>query len=330
MVMGCADRNREKVPAINLSDLDTTCSPAVDFYQYATGGWQKNNPLKPEYARFSSFDILNENTENRLNELFKEMTEMKTAKGTVEQKISDIYKMGLDSARLNAEGFAPVQKYLDQVYAVNDKASLVKLVADMHNEGLSPFFGAFVMADLMNSDMQILYLTQSGLGIGDRDYYLDPASAEIKQGYLNFLTRVFGLAGVPEPEMAAANALDVETQIATASWTRVQERDMEKIYNPTNTPALEKAYDGFDFTSYFAARNIADQDKLVVCEPSFFEAFSKYFAEADINVLKDYLAGQLIQDACGAVSDDFYDASFDFFSKQMTGVTQQKPRWKGQ
>ena len=135
MVMGCADRNREKVPAINLSDLDTTCSPAVDFYQYATGGWQKNNPLKPEYARFGSFDILNENTENRLNELFKEMTEMKTAKGTVEQKISDIYKMGLDSARLNAEGFAPVQKYLDQVYAVNDKASLVKLVADMHNEG---------------------------------------------------------------------------------------------------------------------------------------------------------------------------------------------------
>lgn len=328
MVMGCADRNREKVPAINLSDLDTTCSPAVDFYQYATGGWQKNNPLKPEYARFGSFDILNENTENRLNELFKEMTEMKTAKGTVEQKISDIYKMGLDSARLNAEGFAPVQKYLDQVYAVNDKASLVKLVADMHNEGLSPFFGAFVMADLMNSDMQILYLTQSGLGIGDRDYYLDPASAEIKQGYLNFLTRVFGLAGVPEPEKAAANALDVETRIATASWTRVQERDMEKIYNPTNTPALEKAYDGFDFTSYFAARNIADQDKLVVCEPSFFEAFSKYFAEADINVLKDYLAGQLIQDACGAVSDDFYDASFDFFSKQMTGVTQQKPRWK--
>lgn len=328
MVMGCADRNREKVPAINLSDLDTTCSPAVDFYQYATGGWQKNNPLKPEYARFGSFDILNENTENRLNELFKEMTEMKTAKGTVEQKISDIYKMGLDSARLNAEGFAPVQKYLDQVYAVNDKASLVKLVADMHNEGLSPFFGAFVMADLMNSDMQILYLTQSGLGIGDRDYYLDPASAEIKQGYLNFLTRVFGLAGVPEPEKAAANALDVETQIATASWTRVQERDMEKIYNPTNTPALEKAYGGFDFTSYFAARNIADQDKLVVCEPSFFEAFSKYFAEADINVLKDYLAGQLIQDACGAVSDDFYDASFDFFSKQMTGVTQQKPRWK--
>ena len=329
MAAGCtAGGNTEKVKAIDLSYLDTTCSPAQDFYQYATGGWQKNNPLKPEYARFGSFDSLNENNEKRLNDLFKEMTQLTAAKGTVEQKISDIYKMGLDSARLNAEGFAPVKKYLDQVLAVNDKAELVRLIADMHDNGISPFFGAFVMSDLMDSDSQILYIGQGGLGIGDRDYYTEPANEEIKKGYQNFLVRIFELAGMPKPEAAAVNTLTVEDTLAVNSWTSIQERDMEKLYNPMSTAELEAAYPGFDFKAYFAARNIPDQAKLNVNEPSFFEGFSRYFADADLNVLKEYVAGQLIQDACGSISDDFYDASFDFFSKQMSGVTEQKPRWK--
>ena len=328
MATGCAESQHGKVSGIDLSYLDTTCSPAKDFYQYATGGWQKNNPLKPEYARFGSFDVLNENNEKRLNDLFKEMSEMSAKKGSVEQKISDIYKMGLDSTRLNAEGFTPVKKYLDQLLSVNDKSELVRLIADMHDNGVSSFFGTFVMSDLMDSDSQILYIGQGGLGIGDRDYYTDPKNAEIKEGYRNFLMKVFELAGMPKPEAAAVNALSVEDTLAIHSWTSVQERDMEKLYNPMSTAELETAYPGFDFKAYFAARSIPDQAKLNVNEPSFFEAFSKYFAEADLNVLKEYVAGQLIQDACGSISDDFYDASFDFFSKQMSGITQQKPRWK--
>ncbi len=328
MATGCAESQHGKVSGIDLSYLDTTCSPAKDFYQYATGGWQKNNPLKPEYARFGSFDVLNENNEKRLNDLFKEMSEMSAKKGSVEQKISDIYKMGLDSTRLNAEGFTPVKKYLDQLLSVNDKAELVSLIADMHDNGVASFFGTFVMSDLMDSDSQILYIGQGGLGIGDRDYYTDPKNAEIKEGYRNFLMKVFELAGMPKPEAAAVNALSVEDTLAIHSWTSVQERDMEKLYNPMSTAELETAYPGFDFKAYFAARSIPDQAKLNVNEPSFFEAFSKYFAEADLNVLKEYVAGQLIQDACGSISDDFYDASFDFFSKQMSGITQQKPRWK--
>lgn len=328
LAAGCCGGNQEKVPALTLSNLDTTCAPGNDFYQYSTGGWQKNNPLKGEYSRFGSFDVLNENNEKRLNDLFSEMSKMTAAKGTVEQKISDLYKQGLDSVRLNAEGFAPVKKYLDQVYAVSDKEALVKLVAGLHTDGESAFFGTFVMSDLMDSDTQILYLGQGGLGIGDRDYYTEPENAEIKNGYENFLTRVFTLAGVENPQNAAANALAVEDVIAANSWTSVQERDMEKLYNPMSTAELEAAYPGFDFKAYFAARNIPDQARLNVDEPSFFEGFSRYFAEADLAMLKDYVAGQLVQGACGSISDDFYDASFDFFSRQMSGVTEQKPRWK--
>lgn len=119
----------EKVPAIDLANLDTTVSPAADFYRYSTGGWQKNHPLKPEYARFGSFDQLRENNVKRLNDLFAEMGTLKTEKGSVEQKISDLYKQGLDSTRLNAEGAAPLKEYVDGIYAAADKEALVKVIA---------------------------------------------------------------------------------------------------------------------------------------------------------------------------------------------------------
>ena len=318
----------EKVPAIDLANLDTTVSPAVDFYQYSTGGWQKNNPLKPEYARFGSFDQLRENNVKRLNDLFAEMGTLKTEKGTVEQKISDLYKQGLDSTRLNAEGVAPLKKYVDEIYSAVDKEALVRIIAGLHNASESSFFGAYVMSDLADSDSQILYLGQGGLGIGDRDYYVEAENAEIKEGYRKFLAKVFTLTGVAEPEKAATDALVVEDVLAANSWTSVQERNIQAQYNPCSTEELVKNYPGFDWKLYFEARGIADQQKLIVAEPSFFKAFCEYFGGADLNVLKNYVAGQLIQGATGSLSDDFYAASFDFFSTQMSGIKEQKPRWK--
>jgi putative endopeptidase len=324
----CDQQKTASVPAIDLANLDTTVSPSVDFYRYSTGGWQKNNPLKPEYARFGSFDQLRENNVKRLNDLFAEMGTLKAAKGTVEQKISDLYKQGLDSTRLNAEGAAPLKKYVDEIYAVADKAALVKIIAGLHNVSESSFFGSYVMSDLADSDTQILYLGQGGLGIGDRDYYVEAENAAIKEGYRNFLAKVFALTGVAEPEKAATNALAVEDVLATNSWTSVQERNIQAQYNPCSTEELIKNYPGFDWKLYFETRGIADQQKLIVSEPSFFAAFAEYFDGADIDVLKDYVAGQLIQSATGSLSDEFYAASFDFFSSQMSGIKEQKPRWK--
>ncbi len=324
----CDQQKTASVPAIDLANLDTTVSPSVDFYRYSTGGWQKNNPLKPEYARFGSFDQLRENNVKRLNDLFAEMGTLKAAKGTVEQKISDLYKQGLDSTRLNAEGSAPLKKYVDEIYAAADKSALVKIIAGLHNVSESSFFGSYVMSDLADSDTQILYLGQGGLGIGDRDYYVEAENAAIKEGYRNFLAKVFALTGVAEPEKAAANALAVEDVLATNSWTSVQERNIQAQYNPCSTEELIKNYPGFDWKLYFETRGIVDQQKLIVSEPSFFAAFAEYFGGADIAVLKDYVAGQLIQSATGSLSDEFYAASFDFFSTQMSGIKEQKPRWK--
>jgi len=328
MLASCGTDKQAKVPAIDPTDMDLTVAPGEDFYLYCNGGWMQKNPLKPEYARYGAFDVVGENNQIRLNDLFKEMATMETVKGSVDQKISDLYKQGLDSTRLNAEGGAPLKKYLDQIYAVTDKAGIVDLVAEMHLSGESSFFGTGVESDLMDSNMQILYMGQGGLGIGNRDYYIDPANAEIKEGYRAFLAKVFTLSGIADPQKAADNALSVEDVLAQISWSSVENRDYNKIYNPMSTAQIAAAFKGFDFDAYFKAMGIPAQDKVIVQQPSFFEGFGKLFESTSVDVLKDYIAGQLIQGACSSMSDDYYAASFDFFSRQMSGVTEQRPRWK--
>ena len=329
MLAGCGTRQTEgTVPAIDLSNLDTTVSPAVDFYKYAVGGWQRKNPLKPEYARFGSFDVLRDSSEVRLNRLFGEMTEMTVEAGSSDEKIVILYKQGLDSAKLNAEGNAPLRNVLDEIYAVADRQGLAREIASLHDRGVNLFFGGYVGPDLLDSDSQIFYLGQGGLGIGDRDYYIDPANAAIKNGYRSFLEKIFTLSDVDYTVDAANNALAVEDALARHSWSKVRLRDIPAQYNTMSTARLEADYPGFDWKTYFSVRDIPDQEKLVVEQPSFFKAFCDYFAKADLKVLKDYVAGCVINGACGALNDEYYAASFDFYSRQMSGIEEQKPRWK--
>ena len=328
IVLSACGPKQAKVPAIDLTNLDTSVAPGDDFYQFATGGWQKKNPLKPEYARFGTFDQLSETNVERLNDLFAGMTTMKTEKGTVEQKISDLYKQGLDSVKLNQDGAAPLKGILDRIYSIKDKNGLVELVADMHNSGQGGFFGAYVGSDMVDSDSQILNFGQSGLGIGDRDYYIKPENAALKEGYRAFLEKIFALAGNPEPKKASMNALAVEDVLAENSWDSIKERDVEAQYNVYSSETLQKSFPGFDWNAYLTRRGIPEQKKLVVGEPDFFEKFGVYFANEDLAILKDYLAARVISGAASSLSDDFYAAYFDFFSTQMSGIKEQKPRWK--
>ena len=327
MLAACQPKEN-KVPALDPTDMDLAVAPGQDFYRYANGGWMAKNPLKPEYARFGSFDVLREKTIENLNELFAGMTKLSPESGTVEQKIVDLYKQGLDSTRLNAEGAAPIKKYLDELYAVADKKALASYLGKLNLVGEGGFFGGYVEADLMDSKTQVFYIGQGGLGMGDRDYYVDPANAELRKGYEAMLCKLFGLAGMDNPSQRAANAASIEDKLAEFSWTSVQNRDIAKIYNPMSSAQIFKAYPGFDFKAFCEAVGIPEQDKIVVEQPSFFEGFSKLFADSELEVLKDYLAAQIINGAAGSLSDDFYAASFDFYSTQMSGITEQKPRWK--
>ncbi len=328
MMLAACQPKETKAPALDPTDMDLSIAPGEDFYLYANAGWMKKNPLKPEYARFGSFDVLREQNVENLNALFSEMTEMNPEAGTVDQKIVDLYKQGLDSTRLNAEGAAPIRKYLDELYAVPDKKALAAHLGKLNLVGEGGFFGGGVEADLMDSKTQVFYLGQGGLGMGDRDYYVDPANAGLRKGYEAMLAKLFALAGLDNAEQRAANAAGIEDKLAEFSWTSVENRDLEKIYNPMSSAQIFKTFPGFDFKTFCEAMGIPAQDKIIVQQPSYFKGFSKLFKDTRIEVLKDYLAAQLISSAAGSLSDDFYAASFDFFSTQMSGVTEQKPRWK--
>jgi len=196
-MMSCNDKTA-KTPAIDPSNFDLSVAPNEDFYQYATGGWQAKNPLKPEFSRFGSFDVLRENNEVRINDLFQEMTKIEAAPGSVDQKISDLYKMGLDSVRLNKEGAEPVKADLAAIMQVEKGPALTKALTEMMLDVGNPLFAFGVMADLMDSNTNAFYLEQSGLGMGNRDYYLEESNAALKKGYeelLAKLLRPFGHGG---------------------------------------------------------------------------------------------------------------------------------------
>ena len=318
----------EKVPAIDMSYLDLSVAPGTDFNQYANGGWIKNNPLKAEYARFGSFDQLREDNVERLNGLFAEMSKLNPAKGSVDQKIVDLYKLGLDSTRLNAEGAEPVKDELRMIYSAADKKELVAVLAKLNLAGGGGFFGMGVDADLMDSNNQVLYLGQGGLGMGDRDYYVDAENAELHSKYQQMLEKLFTLSGEADAAARAENAVKLEDALASFSWTSVQNRDYTKLYNPMSTEEIAKTFKGFDFGSFFQAMGIPAQDKVIVEQPSFFEGFAKLFESSDLSQLQDYLAAHSLMSAAPYMSDDFYAAQFDFFSTAMSGVTEQKARWK--
>ena len=324
--VSCGQKN--KVPALDMSYLDPTVSPKADFYQYSTGGWQKNNPLRPEFSRYGSFDALREQAQENLNALFESMTTTKAEPGTVDQKISDLYKMALDSTTRNALGAEPIQPYIAQIQAVKTKDELAKLLGQMNVYGEGGFFGSGVEADLTNSDMRILYLGQGGLGMGDRDYYLLESNAALKEGYKKFLEKVLNLSGVQNAADIVAKDMAVEDAMANIFWTKEQNRNMAAIYNPMSTAEICKRWPELRFDKVCAEVGIPAQDKIIVQQPSYFDGLNKLFAKTDIETLKAYLLCSFISGQTGALSDDFYTASWEFFSHQMAGTQEQQPRWK--
>ena len=315
-------------PALDLSYLDTSTSPKVDFYQYSTGGWQANNPLRPEFSRYGSFDALREQAQENLNALFESMTTLETEPGTVEQKISDLYKMALDSTTRNNLGAQPIQKYIEEIRSIKSKEEMMTLLGKMNLYGEGGFMGFGVEADLTNSDMQVLYLGQGGLGMGDRDYYLKEENKALYQGYRDFLIKALELSGLEQAEKWADMDLVVENAMAKVFWSREQNRDMQAIYNPMSTEEICAKYPGLHFDLMCKAAGVPAQEKVIVEQPSYFEALSKMLQKQNLEFFKAYLLCQFVAGQCSALSDDFYTASWEFFSHQMAGAQEQQPRWK--
>ena len=331
MMTACATTgdNKAAVPAIDQNNFDESIARNDDFYQWATGGWQKNNPLKPEYSRYGSFDVLRENNEIRINELFSEMSKVKAEYGSVEQKISDLYKMGLDEERLNREGAEPIREAVNAILATSEREALLASIPALHTDGIGVFFAAYPAADLEDSNMTIFYLEQGGLGMGNRDYYIDQKNAEIKAAYRLYLEKLFTLAGVEgDIQKMVEDVVAIEDAIAEKSWSNVECRDIVKGYNPYSVEALCKEYATVDWKAYFEAMNIETLDKVVVSQPSSMANILNILATTPVEALRAYVAAHYINTASSYLSEEFAVASFEFFGKTMSGTQEIRPRWK--
>lgn len=331
-VGGCSKPVAGSQSGLNLTNLDTTVSPAADFYQYACGGWMKANPLKPEYGRYCVFDRLREDNQEQIRSLIDELGKKEQQAGSVARKIGDLYNLGLDSARLNREGLDPLKADLKAIREIADRRSLSRLMARLQKYGISPFFQIGVDADAMNSSENLFFFYQGGMNLGDRDYYLqnDEATVRIREAYTTYIENLFKLAGYApqEARQAAAVVLRVETRLAQGAFSRENLRDPRGNYNKLPVADFMTRIGGVDWTAYFSELGVDSLRAVNPMQLPFMEAVGALIGELPAEDLKCYLTYHLLDGAAPYLGDDFETENFNFYGKVLSGKQEQQPRWK--
>ncbi len=322
----------DQIQGVDIANMDTTSVAGNDFYRYACGGWIDNNPLKPEFSRFGTFDQLRETSQEQVKGLIEELSAKENAPGSVAQKIGDLYKIATDSAKLNVDGAAPLKKYLDEVNAIQNKSELSVFLAKMFRNGMSPFFSNYVYADDMNSSMNIFHLNQGGYKMGDRDYYLekDARSEELRTKYAALINTMFTLSGFDAQQAKAAETaiMKIETQLATAAYPRVKLRNPLDNYHKITVDELQKTSPAINWMEFFNTLGLKDIKDLNLSQPEPLAEVSKVINTASLEDLKYYLNWSVIASAASYLSDDFSNASFEFYGKTLSGRQELKARWK--
>lgn len=330
---GCESK-KEAVMAsgIDLGNLDTAVVRGADFFQYACGGWMKKHPLTDEYSRFGSFDMLAENNREQLKGLIAEIAGQENEKGTVAQKIADIYNLAMDSAKLNTEGIEPIKADLERIASVKDKAEIVPLMAELSHIGIRPYFTFFVDADIMDSKSNLFQLYQGGISLGEKEYYLDTdeATTDIRNKYKEHIVKMFRLAGFDE-SAARKNmeaVLEIETRIAKASFSAVEQRNPAANYHKMTLDELKKSVPGIDWDAFLSGVGVKGVTELSVSQVEPIKEVEKIINTIPVEKQVAYMQWKLINRAASYLSDEFVAQNFDFYGKTLSGRKENQPRWK--
>lgn len=317
---------------IDLKNIDFSVKPGEDFYQYACGGWIKDHPLPGEYSRYGQFDALREKARLQLKDLILSLGDSDEAKikGTVSQKVSDLFKQGMDVDRLNRDGVKPLLPFIQKIENFK-KEELTDYLAWIHNGLSSSFFNTGVSVDTKNSDRHIYAVGETGLGLGDRDYYLEKSetNAKIMEGYEKYVKRLMILAGYSENDAQRIweTVIKLETKIAEQKYTREQRRNPNLLYNVVTVDEFMKKYPVIDWKKYFDSFSV-NPDRVNVVHPDYMSFINDLIPRLSEREIKDYLLYELISDSTGLLGEDFEDADFEMYDKLMSGVEEKKPRWK--
>lgn len=329
-MIGCKEKS--EISRLDMANLDTSVSPAADFYQYACGGWMKNNPLKPEYSRYGSFDQLGENNQKLVCNLIEDIAKTKHPQGSNSQKIADLYNMGMDSVTLNKQGLAPIAAQLSIVDEIKTKSDLVNVVAKFHKMGIPVFFQSYVHADMQDSKKNVLNIYQSGMGLPDKDYYVlqDENSKELRKEYVKYITKLFELNGVEEAKAKdyAEKVFGIEMRLAEYAYDKLELRDPYANYKMMSVADLQKHAPAIDWKTYFINIGLGNVDTLNNAQQRFVVEVSDIIKSSQLDNLKLYLTYNVLNNATEYLNDDMMNASFNFYGKMLSGQEEMKPRWK--
>ncbi|MDR3685330.1 MAG: M13 family metallopeptidase N-terminal domain-containing protein, partial [Geothrix sp.] len=316
----------------DLAGMDRSVAPGDDFGQYANGTYLKNLVIPSDKSNYGMFTKLRDLSQERTRLIVEAAAARKDAQpGSEAQKVGDFYASFLDEAAIEAKGLAPLKPHLDAIAAIHSRAELARVMGLANRVGVDMPLGIGPMQDLKNPDVYAVYVGQGGLGLPDRDYYLDvknPKFAEIRGKYLSHIAAMLRLAGLENPEARAKTVFELETKLATIHWSKVEERQMEKLYNPIQQDHLEGAYPGVGWAALLAAAGVQEQKELIIAHPSAIAGTGKLLASEPLEAWKDYLRFHTLESAAPYLPKAFVNENFAFNGTVLSGQPENQPRWK--
>jgi putative endopeptidase len=321
-----------RVPRFSIDYMDRAVKPGIDFYHFCDGSWVKANPVPPDKSRWASFTELAERNWYLIHEILDAAADPQTPlpPHSPRREVGDFFASAMNTNRIEELGLRPIADDSQRIDKINSTEDLFALLADFHNRGIGGIFGAGFGPDAKKSSIYAVELWQGGLSLPDRDYYLKDSFAEVRDKYRAHAKKMFALLGeIPaDAEAHAAIVLDLETQLAKASRSRVDLRDPNKNYNKFTTPELTAKCPALAWKVYFSDRNLVEPPYEIVGQPEFFEAVNKLVAERPLPDWKIYLHWHLLHGSASFLPRAFEDEDFAFFGKVLSGQQEQEPRWK--
>ncbi|PST65531.1 M13 family metallopeptidase [Shewanella algae] len=322
----------KKASGIELENFDHQVRHQDDFYYSVNGKWLATTPIPADKSNYGAFSVLYEESQAALKQIIEEAAaKPNKAEGSVEQKIGDFFAAYMDSTLTDQLGIAPLKGQLADIAKTASHADIAALMGKLLTDGSGIPFGFYVNNDAKNSSQYGVYLYQSGLTLPDRDYYLkdDPKFVANREAMREYVRNLMSAAGYPHADAAAANVANIELFIAQSQWSRVESRDANKAYNKMSLKELQQLMGGFDFDGFAKAAGLTGKTQdVIVRQPSYFEKLGAEFGKFPVSAWQDYLAFHLVDSYAGLLSQQFVDLHFDFHSKTLMGIQEQKPRWK--
>jgi putative endopeptidase len=330
LLFACKNKSSNK-PDVVAVNIDTTVNPAADFFDFANGGWIKQNPIPEEQSSWGIGNLVMEENLKRLRIISEQAASIKDKKGSSNQMIGDFWKTAMDSAKIEKDGLAPIQPILDKVNSIQNLNSLIETVAFLKKYGSNSMFSDYVGQDAKNSAVMAYQLNQGGLGLPEREYYFknDSTTINIRNKYVQYMSKILTLCGIEanKATIAAQNILQLETKLATASRKIEDLRDPYKNYNKMAVSELSKLTNNINWANYLPAIGVTSKDSVIVGQPEFYKALNGLLTSAPLEDWKYYLTFNVMNDFSGMLPDAIGKEAFEF-NKLFSGAKVRKPRWK--